>query len=413
MQTPDASVPRRTRLVVAVVLVAMGFTFLAPTRLDIAILLRNIMQGIGVTSLAAGGLISTATLIGDGITEPFLGRLSDRWSRRLSLSLGIALFSFFTLLTALAANFTSMLIVRVLLGIGQAMFIPAYFAFLGGAFGRHRGLVLGSLAGLFTVGAAINPLLTKALFDAGHTWQTPFWYYGVFGLLLAGAVGLVGRGGVYELNRVPSRNLPALSLGGLPPSMFLLLITMVFWGLSQYGYLGIYVTYLRTIHHFSLGAAAGVASIASWTSFGFSFLGGWLSDRIGRRTSLLIYGLISLGMSIPLFQWANSFWSATVFAAIFQAANGMFYPLGVAYAQDMAEAHRLGWHSGMVSGTGHIMAGLSGLIVGAFAGALGFASIGWVFVVASAIMVVAIYFTRDPRSVVVTAQAQSSEPAAT
>lgn len=188
MQIPEAALPRRTRLVVAVVLVAMGFTFLAPTRLDIAILLRNIMQGIGVTSLAAGGLISTATLIGDGITEPFLGRLSDRWSRRLSLSLGIALFSFFTLLTALATNFTSMLIVRVLLGIGQAMFIPAHFAFLGGAFGRHRGLVLGSLAGLFTVGAAINPLLTKALFDAGHTWQTPFWYYGVFGLLLAAAV---------------------------------------------------------------------------------------------------------------------------------------------------------------------------------------------------------------------------------
>ncbi len=39
---------------------------------------------------------------------------------------------------------------RILLGVGQAMFIPAYFAFVGGIYGKRRGLMCGSLAGLFT-----------------------------------------------------------------------------------------------------------------------------------------------------------------------------------------------------------------------------------------------------------------------
>jgi hypothetical protein len=32
----------------------------------------------------------------------------------------------------------------------------------------------------------------------------------------------------------------------------------------------------------------------------------------------------------------QTFWSATIFASIFAAANGIFYPIGIAYAQDFA-----------------------------------------------------------------------------
>jgi len=395
---------RPAHLGLAVVLIAIGFALLAPTRIDIAIILREVMHGIGVTSLAAAGLISTATLVGDGLVEVFCGHFSDRWSRGGTLAIGIALFSLFSALTALAASLPVLYLMRILLGVGQAIFIPAYFAFLGGIYGKRRGLLLGSLGGMFTIGLALNPILTESMFRATGAWQTPFIGYGVFGLVLALCIYLVGRGKsriydtrLHELPPPPDAHPESRTAWLTNRNMLLLLVTMACWGLTQYGFIGIFVTYLRTAQHFTLGEAAGVASIAGWSAFCFSFIAGYLSDHIGRRWSLLIFGIIALLLAAPLFALPQTFWSAVVFASIFQAANGTFYPIGIAYAQDFARAESLGAHTGAVSGIGHLVAGFAGLIAGSIAAGFGYAALGWFFVAASFVMVVTIALTRDPR----------------
>jgi len=397
------SASRKRHLGIAITLAAIGFALLAPTRLDIAIILKEVMNGIGVTSLAAAGMISTATLLGDGLTEMFFGHVSDRWSRTGTLVLGITIYSLFSVLTAVATNVTTLYVMRILLGVGQAMFIPAYFAFVGGIYGKRRGLLLGGLAGMFTVGAALNPILTENMFRATGSWHTPFIGFGVFGLIIAGCIFLVGRGAkpIYEtrLHELPA---PATTHTQsrwawlTNRNMLLLLIVMMFWGLTQYGFLGIFVTYLRVGQHFSLSEAAGVASVAGWSAFAFSFLAGYMSDHLGRRRTLLLMGTIALLLAAPLFMFPQSFWSAAILAAIFQAANGTFYPLGIAYAQDFARAEDLGAHSGAVSGVGHLVAGFSGFIVGALAQSLGYAALGWFFVATSAVIIVAIGLTHEP-----------------
>lgn len=401
--TGPLSTSRKTHLVFAIILVAIGFALLAPTRIDIAILLKEVMHGIGIASLGAAGLISTATLLGDGLFEVIWGHVSDRWSRMGTLALGVAIYSIFSILTAFATTLPTLYLMRILLGVGQAMFIPAYFAFIGGIYGKRRGLLCGSLAGLFTVGLALNPILTKDMFQATGHWQTPFIGYGVFGLILAVGIFLVGRGSsrIYDtkLHQLPP---PPVEHGSRTAwlfnrNMILLLVTMMFWGLTQYGFLGIFVIYLRNQQHFTLGMAADVAAIAGWSSFGFSFVAGYLSDHIGRRRSLLIFGVVSVLLAAPLFIMHQTFLSAAILASIFQAANGTFYPIGVAYAQDFAQAEHLGSHSGAVSGMGHLIAGVAGFIVASIAAAYGYAAVGWLFVAASIVMVVTIAYTRDPR----------------
>jgi len=394
---------RKRHLFLAVVLVAIGFALLAPTRIDIAIILKEVMHGIGVTSLAAAGLISTATLLGDGLTEMFWGRLSDRWSRTGTLVIGITLYSIFSILTAAATTLPVLYGMRILLGVGQAMFIPAYFAFVGGIYGKRRGLLLGSLGGMFTIGVAVNPILTKDMYTATGLWQTPFIGYGVFGLILAACIFFVGRGAkpiyetrLHELPSHPETHAKSRTAWLLNRNMLLLLVTMMLWGLTQYGFLGIFVTYLRVQQHFTLGMAAGVASIAGWSAFGFSFVAGYLSDHIGRRRTLLIMGAIAFILAAPLFMFPQSFLSAAILASIFQAANGTFYPLGIAYAQDFARAEDLGVHTGAVSGIGHLVAGISGFVVGALAASFGYTALGWFFAGASAAIVIAIGLTREP-----------------
>jgi MFS family permease len=406
--------PGAGHLGIAVLFAAVGFALLAPTRLDIAILLREVMHGIGVASLGAAGLISTATLFGDGLTEMFWGRVSDRWSRGGALAGGIALYSLFSILTAAATNLATLYLMRILLGVGQAMFIPAYFAFVGGVYGKRRGLIVGSLGGLFTIGVALNPLLTERMFKASGAWQTPFIVYGVFGLALAAGIFAVGRGKsrVYDtrLVELPPPAVAHAETGAgwlLNRNMLLLLVTMMFWGLTQYGFLGIFVTYLRTAQHFSLAEAASVASIAGWSAFGFSFVAGYLSDQIGRRWTLIIMGSVGVLLAAPLFVLPQSFLSAALLAAVFQSANGTFYPLGIAYAQDSARAEHLGFHTGAVSGIGHLVAGVAGLVAGSIAGGFGYAALGWFFAAASVVMVVTIALTRDPRRAAAPALAPS------
>src|SRR5690348_16529868 len=140
------------QLYASIVFLAIGFASVAWTRLGLAIILPEVMKGIGVTSLALGGLVSTFTVLGTGIAEPLLGRLSDVVSRRMALALGLGLFSLFCLLTAFASNLPQMMVVRILLGMSQGLFIPTYLAFVGSAFGKRRGIAIAALVGVFTLG---------------------------------------------------------------------------------------------------------------------------------------------------------------------------------------------------------------------------------------------------------------------
>jgi MFS family permease len=177
--------------------------------------------------------------------------------------------------------------------------------------------------------------------------------------------------------------------------MLLLIGTMLCWGLTQYAYLGLYVTYLRQGQGFSLDSATLVASIAGWGAYAAAFLIGWTSDQIGRRRTLMITGGIAAIVSFPLFSMTSSFAAALVLAVVFQAANGSFFGLGVAYAQDMARSRNLGGRSGMTTGAGHIMSGFAGGVAATIATAFGFQAIGVELTLLCVVMVVCIYLTVD------------------
>jgi MFS family permease len=407
------------------VFLAIGFASVAWTRLNIAIILPEVMQGIGVTSLAVGGTLATLSVLGTGFAEPFMGHLSDRIGRRLALTLGLAGFSLFSLLTAFTQNLPEMIGVRLLLGICQGLFIPTYLAFVGGTFERRRGFYLEVLVGMFTIGSAINPLLTRAIFvGAGNTWQAPSLVYGLFGIVLAAAVFALGRSGIYDRARAKAAELAKGSNALAAPlhepwhkqfdrSMLLLVLTMICWGLTQYAYLGLYVTYLRQAQNFTLDTATAVASTAGWVAYAAAFLIGWTSDQIGRRRTLLITGTIAMLVSYPLFAFTTSFWPAVILGVIFQACNGSFFALGVAYAQDMARGRGLGGRSGVTTGAGHIMSGLAGGVAASIAAAFGFQAIGLELTMLCVVMVVCIYLTVDRAYEARRAEQRSVAPATT
>src|ERR1051326_8843935 len=200
----------RVHLWLSMIFLAIGFASVAWTRLNIAIILPEVMQGIGVTSLAVGGTLATISVLGNGFAEPFMGHLSDKIGRRLALGLALGSFSLFSILTAVAQNLPEMIVVRLLLGVSQGLFIPTYLAFVGGTFEKRRGFSIEALVGMFTIGTALNPIMTRTIFDAsGGSWQAPSVVYGVFGIGLAIVVFALGSSGIYDRARTRQKTDPA------------------------------------------------------------------------------------------------------------------------------------------------------------------------------------------------------------
>src|SRR5579859_6158805 len=370
--TPTARSFNRVHLWLSMVLLAIGFASVAWTRLNIAIILPEVMQGIGVTSLAVGGFLATLSVLGNGLAEPFMGHLSDRIGRRMALTIGLAGFSILSLLTALATNLPEMIAIRILLGVLQGLYIPTYLAFVGGTFEKRRGFWIEGLMGMFTIGSAINPIATRAIFDAsGGAWQAPSLIYGIFGVVVAAGVFALGSGGIYDRARTRQAAEAASANTTATPafeplrsqfdrSMLLIIVALVCWGFTQYAYLGLFVTYLRQAQGFSLETATGAASLAGWVTFAAAFFVGWTSDQIGRRKTRMIAGGVAAILAYPLFAWTTSFWIAVGIGAVFGACNGAFFGLGVAYAQDLARGRNLGGRSGMITGAGHFTSGFGG-----------------------------------------------------
>src|ERR1700753_333613 len=118
----------------------------------------DIRKGFGF-SLADIGLLSTIFTLGMAVAGWPTGYLLARFSRKTVLQIGIAIFSAGTLLTAVAASMSDMLIYRAATGIGEAMQLTALIAIATTAFVRARAVAVGVVHASFGICALIWPLL--------------------------------------------------------------------------------------------------------------------------------------------------------------------------------------------------------------------------------------------------------------
>lgn len=135
------------------------------------------------TSVGAMGQLAAASAIPWAILAPFMGALSDRFGRRPMLAAGVAILGLTTLLSALAWDYHSLLVIRVIGGMGGASTGPTVMSSAADYFpvdrrGRALGWVLAAVSLATVVGV---PLLAMAAAYAG--WRLAFTGLGL--LLLA------------------------------------------------------------------------------------------------------------------------------------------------------------------------------------------------------------------------------------
>jgi DHA2 family multidrug resistance protein-like MFS transporter len=194
---PQTGHPRRWAIL-GVLVISLLVVVLDNTVLNVA--LRTIadpQRGLGASQSDLEWAINSYTLVFAGLLFT-AGILADRFGRRITLTLGLALFGAASLLSAYAGSADQLIWARAMMGLGAAAVMPATLSIIANVFDpRERGRAIGIWAGAVGLGVAIGPIVGGLLLE--H-----FWWGSVFLI----NVPIAAAGVVLVLTLVPESKDP-------------------------------------------------------------------------------------------------------------------------------------------------------------------------------------------------------------
>jgi MFS family permease len=277
---------------------------------------------------AAFGFLTSVFFIFYMIAAPFMGPLSEKFSRKAVIIVGALIWSGATLLTAITKNFDELLLRHTLVGVGEASFVILSPTFVADMFPENkRGRVMGIFYLAIPVGSALGYLIGGVL-GSQYGWRFPFYVGAAPGVLLALLLLLIPEPRLGQFDRpakIHEREFAPKSATGISGLIQLAIRALLkLWDmirglLSNPAFLtatlgmammtfalgGLQVwmpTFLHRVHGYTLRQAS-VLFGASVIGCGLtaSVLGGWLSDWLLTRTKSAHYlvSAVSLCVGIP------------------------------------------------------------------------------------------------------------------
>ena len=253
---------------------------------------------------AAFGLLTSVFFIFYMCAAPFMGPLSVRFSRKRVIVAGALVWSGATLLTAVTTNFNQLLIRHTLVGIGEASFVILSPTLVADMFPvEKRGRVMGVFYLALPVGTALGYLLGGVM-GPKYGWRAPFYAGAAPVVLLALLLLLLPEPPLGQFDPPESKTKDRDTLKSLfhNPAFLTATLGMAMMTFALGGLQVWMPTFLYRAHGYSLLDANiifGLSTICN--GLVASLAGGWISDRLLRRTKSAHYlvSAVSLGLGIP------------------------------------------------------------------------------------------------------------------
>lgn len=231
------------------------------------------------------------------------GLLADRYGRRGPLMADLIFYSVIEVLSGLAPDYTTFLLLRALFGIG-----------MGGEWGVGASLVMekapvrwrGVLSGLLQEGYAVGYLLAACCYFVVFPrwgWRPMFFVGGLPALLAVFVRFKVEESAVWQQERQENwGNLTKAILSNW--KVFLYLTTlMMMMNFASHGTQDMYPTFLKEQRGFSPRQVAIIAVIYNLGALSGGIVFGWVSDRWGRRRGMMT-AFVLAAILIPLWAYA-------------------------------------------------------------------------------------------------------------
>jgi MFS family permease len=296
--TPDTS-PRSTAwLIVSLLWVVASLNYL--DRIMVTTMRDSLTAAIPMTD-AQFGLLTSVFLWVYGLLSPFAGFLADRFNRSRLIIGSLFIWSLLTWLTGHARSFEQLIVVRALMGVSEAAYLPAALALIAD---YHRGPTRSIATGIHMTGLSVGSALggVGGWLAARHGWSAAFDVFGLFGIGYALVLVLMlkdaPRDGADDSSATTP---PQARLGEALRSLFgssAFLLLLAFWsllGVAGWAVIGWMPTYFKENFHLDQGAAGISATAYLYTAAMLGkLIGGVWADRWSRtqpRARILVPAL--------------------------------------------------------------------------------------------------------------------------
>jgi MFS family permease len=369
-------------------LLLIGYTVNAMDRQVFPTLLVAVRQDLGFGA-AQSGLQSTIFSLGIGLLGIPTGYLMTRLRRKPVVVVGTLLFSAATALTCVSVGFWDMLLWRVLSGVGESLQFTALITIAAVAFPARRGMAIGTINLCFALGALIGPAIGGKILDATGQWRIPEIAFAILGGVIAVLIAIFVKPTLTD-RREGAVQSDTVVLGGAPTywnrNLGILVVMTVLGGLVDFGFLGLYSSFLQTVHDYSAGAA-GVVTGVSGAGALLSFYGGHLGDRFPARIVLPVSYIVTAGAGAAVFLGPSNFAWQLVFALVFGLAfSAGSFVLLAGFIVKSVDSQRSAAASGIFVTSLYIPAAFAGLLLSSLAQAMGWGAAASLQIVLGAVI---------------------------
>lgn len=277
-----------------------------------------------------------------GLMSPFAGAIADRMNRKWLIVASLFVWSSVTLLMGFTHDFSTLYILRMVMGLSEAMYIPAALALIADFHtGKSRSLAIGvHMTGLY-VGQALGGF--GAMLSHHLSWENTFIYFGLFGALYALVLSMFLHETDAQLERIKNgaktNESQSNGLNNVVQSFGKILSSVPFWGMlifftatSLPGWAT--KNWLPTLFEQNLHLNMQVAGPISTATIALSsfigvFVGGAISDRWVRtnvkgRVYTSAMGLGMMAPALAFLGFGSSYWSVIGGGFLFGFGLGFF-----------------------------------------------------------------------------------------
>jgi SHS family lactate transporter-like MFS transporter len=286
----------------------LGWTMDAFDYFIVVLVYADIAEDFGV-SLTQMAFLTTVTLVMRPVGALLFGMWADRVGRRTPLIVDVSFYSVVGFACAFAPNYTVLLVLRLLYGIG-----------MGGEWGLGAALAMekippekrGFFSGVLQQGYSIGYLLSAVVFlgvrqlDVGiPSWRILFAFSILPALIALYVRQRVGESEAWERTqeRIKVTQVKARTVFAQPAVLRrfgYLIVLMTAFNWMSHGTQDVYPTFLKEGLHFSADTALTIAVVYNIGAIIGGTIAGGLSQRFGRRRTIVVAAVLGLPV-VPLF----------------------------------------------------------------------------------------------------------------
>lgn len=328
-----------------------------------------ISKELGLTETQSGMIISSFWLSSACMTL-IAGWVSDKFGSRKVIVIALTIISLFSLLTGMVGSFASILIIRLVLGLGDGGLptgsgVAIAEIYKKGVRARAKSFLLAA-----QLGGSVLALYLTALISDVYGWRVMFYIIGGGGLLVTILLAIFYHPPQIQRELAQKAATPKLPLRELYKQKMLWIIVVMYFGssIAQWGFSSWMPSYLESARHLNLQEVGSISMIPQAFGLASAMITGYLIDKqlAGKEKFIILFGAIMASACLIFMYNAQSIQAAVAFQCLY-SLGGSAISMTVLSIPLKYVSERI---VGSFMGTMYFVGGLAGFIAPTVMGAL-------------------------------------------